>query len=160
TDGALPENKGRGSVVRGILRRAVRFGWQCFGAREPFLYELVPAVVEPMKAAFPELGKNPGRIAEIIRTEEADFLRTIERGRSRFEQAARKAGKRGGPISGEDAFELHQTHGFPPDLTQQMAHERSLQVDMEEYRSRMEQHAAISKAEGGVQVLALNVSGL
>src|SRR5262249_42267496 len=138
TDGALPENKGRGSVVRSILRRAVRFGWQCFGTREPFIYELVPAVVGPMKEAFPELAKNPGRVADIIRTEEADFLRTIERGMSLFERAAQRATEKGGRISGEDAFELHQTHGFPPDLTQQMAQERGLQVDMEGYRERME----------------------
>lgn len=84
TDGALPGNKGRGSVLRSVLRRAVRFGWQCFEQREPFIYKLVPALVEHMGGAFPELKKNPAKVAEVIKGEEADFLRTIERGIERF----------------------------------------------------------------------------
>src|SRR5437867_2128612 len=92
TDGALPSNKGRGSVMRSILRRAVRFGWQCFGQREPFIYQLVPALVAHMGGAYPELKNNPARTANVIKTEEADFLRTIERGLSLFEDAAWRAG--------------------------------------------------------------------
>ncbi len=80
TDGALPGNKGRGAVLRSVLRRAFRFGYQRFGQREPFIYKLVPALVEHMGGAYPELKTNPGRVQDVIKGEEADFLRTIERG--------------------------------------------------------------------------------
>src|SRR5262249_3899251 len=87
TDGALPSNKGRGSVIRSVLRRAVRFGYQCFGQREPFISKLVPTLVDNMGGAFPELKKNPVRVAAVIEEEEADFLRTIDRGLVEFETA-------------------------------------------------------------------------
>ena len=93
TDGALPSNKGRGSVLRSVLRRAVRFGWQRFEQREPFIYKLVPALVDHMGGAYPELKGNPERVQDVIRGEEADFLRTIERGLSLFEEAAKQAQK-------------------------------------------------------------------
>ena len=80
TDRAEFSNKGRGSVVRSVLRRAVRFGYQVFGQREPFLYKLVPAVVNQMGGAFPELKVHPGKVAEMIRGEEADFFNTVENG--------------------------------------------------------------------------------
>ncbi len=87
TDGGMPSNKGRGSVIRSVLRRAVRFGYQRFGQREPFIWKLVPALVEHMGGAFPELKTNPGRVQDVVRGEEADFLRTIEHGLSRFAHA-------------------------------------------------------------------------
>jgi alanyl-tRNA synthetase len=87
TDGALPGNKGRGSVLRSVLRRAVRFGWQCFDKREPFFYHLVPVLVEHMGGAFPELKLKPERVADIIRGEEAEFLKTLGRGIQRFWQS-------------------------------------------------------------------------
>lgn len=93
TDGALPSNKGRGSVLRSILRRAVRFGWQTFGQREPFIHKLVPALVEHMGGAFPELKMNPDRVAEVIRGEEADFLKTIEKGLTLFMDASETLAK-------------------------------------------------------------------
>jgi alanyl-tRNA synthetase len=91
TDGARPDNRGRGSVLRSILRRAVRFGYQCFCQREPFIYKLVPTLVEHMGGAFPELKKGPQKVAEVIRGEEADFFRTIERGLMEFGVAAYSA---------------------------------------------------------------------
>ncbi|MCS6978022.1 MAG: alanine--tRNA ligase, partial [Gemmatales bacterium] len=154
TDGAMPGNKGRGSVLRSVLRRAVRFGWQCFAQREPFLFKLVPALVEHMGGAFPELRRNPARVADIIRSEEADFLRTIERGLALFEQAAERAGK-DGVISGDDVFELHTTYGFPPDLTQQMARERGLRVDEAGYQQRMREHEEKSRGQAVVSQIAL-----
>src|SRR6516225_2735735 len=105
TDGALPDNKGRGSVLRSVLRRAVRFGWQCFNQREPFIYKLVPALVEHMGGAYPELKSNLGRVASVIKGEEADFLKTIERGMALFEKAAERAKKAGGMVSGKDMFD-------------------------------------------------------
>src|SRR5207249_1130760 len=148
TDGALPSNKGRGSVVRSVLRRAVRFGWQCFDKREPFIHQLVPVLVEHMAGAYPELKSKPERVAEIIRGEEADFLRTIERGLSYFDDAVERAKKAGGQISGKDIFDLHTTHGFPPDLTEQMAQERGLTVDLGLYKELMQEHENKSRAKG------------
>src|SRR5438445_795707 len=87
TDGALPSNKGRGAVVRGVLRRALRFGYQYLDQREPFIWKLVPAVVTQMRRAYPDLTTNPGRVQDIIKGEEADFLRTIERGLFFFNEA-------------------------------------------------------------------------
>src|SRR2546429_5727886 len=91
TDGALPGNKGRGAVLRSVLRRAFRFGYQCFGQRDPFIYQLVPTLVAHMGGAFAELKKNPARVQDVIKGEEADFLGTIERGLALFESAARQA---------------------------------------------------------------------
>ena len=80
TDGAVPSNEGRGYVLRRILRRAVRFGRQQLELKEPFLHTLVPVVVEAMGDAFPELKKNPERVAEIVKDEEVSFGRTLDRG--------------------------------------------------------------------------------
>jgi alanyl-tRNA synthetase len=157
TDGALPSNKGRGSVMRSVLRRAVRFGWQQFEQREPFIYKLVPVLVDHMGGAFPELKVNPGRVAEIIKGEEADFLRTIERGLALYEDAAERAQKRGVPISGQDTFDLYTTYGFPPDLTRQMAQERGLLVDTEGYERLMQEHRLLSASDSGRAVESARV---
>src|SRR6202011_4304669 len=90
TDGARPGNKKRDAVLRSVLRRAVRFGYQYFDLREPFVYKLVPVVVEHMGNAFPELKKNPAQVAEIIRVEEEDFYKTIQRGMKYFQAAVEK----------------------------------------------------------------------
>lgn len=173
TDGALPGYKGRGSVVRGILRRAMRFGWEAFDLREPFLYRLVPVVVEHMGDAFPELRQQPQRVADVIRREEEDFLRTIERGLRYFVQAVSRAqpispehfttgevaeGIRG-ILSGKDVFELYTTYGFPPDMTRQMARERGLLIDEAEYARLMAEHEEKSRAQPSVQPVALQVQG-
>jgi alanyl-tRNA synthetase len=158
TDGALPSNKGRGSVLRSVLRRAVRFGYQCFGQREPFIHKLVPALVDHMGGAYPELRTNPARVQDIIKGEEADFLRTIGRGLSLYQKAAEEAKRRGGVISGKAVFDLYTTHGFPPDLTRQMAQEDGLTIDEEEYRRLWEEFTTPTGGKAAAQV-ALNVSG-
>src|SRR5262249_54092605 len=150
---------GRGSVLRSILRRAVRFGWQQFGQREPFIWKLVPALVEHMGKAYPELTVNPGRVAEIIKGEEDDFLRTIERGLSLFEEAAGRARGAGNKVGGKDIFDLYTTYGFPPDLTRQMAGEQGLSLDEGSYKDLMEEHGRKSRGSATVQQVALNVSG-
>jgi len=155
TDGALPDNKGRGSVLRSVLRRAVRFGWQVFGQREPFLFKLVLPLVEHMGGAFPELRTNPKRVADVIRSEEKDFLRTIERGLSLYEDAAARAEKK--TIQARDVFDLHTTYGFPPDLTRQMAQERGLDVDMEGYARLMKEHEEISRRQSTAQQAAISL---
>ena len=127
TDGAIPDAKGRGSVVRSVIRRAVRYGYTQFDRREPFVYRLVPTLVEQMGAAFPELARDPGRVAGVIRAEERDFFRTVAGGVRRFEAEVKKV--TGGVFPGKTAADLNQTYGFPVDLTAQLAAERGLTLD-------------------------------
>ncbi|MBN2562983.1 MAG: alanine--tRNA ligase [Phycisphaerae bacterium] len=140
TDGATPDNEGRGYVLRRILRRAVRYGRQYLDMREPFLCDLVSSVVNTMGGAFPEIRQTASRVREIIREEEESFGKTLDRGIALFEEAAGYAVKHHhGRISGEDAFRLHDTYGFPVDLTELMAEERGLSVNIGEYERLMEQ---------------------
>ena len=140
-DGAGPGADGRSYVLRRILRRAARHGRQTLGRSDAFLYRLVPAVVATLGEAFPEIKANAGRAADIIRGEEEAFGRTIDRGIALFDDAAAS-----GSISGEDAFKLHDTMGFPIDLTQVMAQERGLPVDVADYERRMEAARERSRA--------------
>jgi alanyl-tRNA synthetase len=156
TDGGLPSNEGRGYVLRRILRRAVRYGRQYMDMHEPFLCDLVAPVVSHMGDAFPELrtGPNPQaprdnvqHVAQIIRDEEASFLKTLDRGIRLFGEAAEYARKRHhGKVTGEDAFKLHDTYGFPIDLTEQMAEEQGLTIDIGEYERLMEAARERAKA--------------
>jgi alanyl-tRNA synthetase len=149
TDGAIPSNEGRGYVLRRILRRAARFGRQQLGLREPFLHRMVPVVVDTMGDAFPELKKNPARVIELIRDEEVSFGRTLDRGIALFEQAAEaQISNRKSQISAEDAFKLHDTYGFPIDLTRIMAEERGMAVDIAGYETLMEQAREKARAGG------------
>jgi alanyl-tRNA synthetase len=158
TDGALPGNKGRGAVLRSVLRRAFRFGYQQFGQRDPFIYKLVPALVEHMGGAYPELKSNPGRVQDIIKGEEVDFLKTIGRGLALYQKAAEDAKRSGNVIGGKAVFDLYTTHGFPPDLTRQMGQEEGLTTDEEEYRRLWEEFTTQGGGKAAAQV-ALNVSG-
>ncbi len=147
TDGATPSNEGRGYVLRRILRRAVRYGRQYFNVHEPFLCKLVPVVVDAMGHAFPELKEKPQRIVDLVRDEEESFIKTLDRGIALFDEAADRAKQtKSTVISGEDAFKLHDTYGFPIDLTEVMARERGMSVDTGEYKSLMEE--ARDKARG------------
>jgi alanyl-tRNA synthetase len=148
TDGATPSNEGRGYVLRRILRRAVRYGRQMMNARTGFFSDLVPVVVEKMGGAFPELQRQPGRVQGIIREEEESFGRTLDRGIKLFEEAAAGV-HHSGAIPAEDAFKLADTYGFPIDLTQQMAEERGLRVDVAGYEKLMDQ--AREKSRGAVK---------
>ncbi len=145
-DGAAPGNEGRNYVLRRILRRAVRMGHQHLGARGPFLHQVVPAVAETLGGVFPELRTKLHRIQEVIREEEAAFGRTLERGLALFEESATRARTKGGSIAAEDAFRLHDTWGFPIDLTAVMARERGLSVDQDGYETLMERARETSRA--------------
>ncbi len=145
TDGAVPSNEGRGYVLRRILRRAVRFGRQQLGLTEPFLHQLVPVVVDSMGAAFPELKGNPNHVIELIEDEEISFSRTLDRGIQLFEEASAA-----GSISAAEAFKLHDTYGFPIDLTRIMAEERGMSVDIAGYEKLMEQARELARAGGKV----------
>ncbi|MCO6438237.1 MAG: alanine--tRNA ligase [Phycisphaerae bacterium] len=162
TDGAIPSNEGRGYVLRRILRRAVRYGRQYMNMHEPFVCDLVEPLVAHMGDFFPELRVGPvpatprdnaKYIAEMIRDEEASFLRTLDRGMRLFAEAADHAERHHhGKIRGDDAFKLHDTYGFPIDLTELMAEERGLTIDIGEYERLMEgarERARGAASEGG-----------
>ena len=152
TDGATPSNEGRGYVLRRILRRAVRHGHQTLGVRGPFLKDLVPAVVASLGGAFPELAPAAKRVAQLIEEEEIQFGKTLERGLALFAEAASQVKKSGGrTVSAEDAFRLHDTWGFPVDLTQVMAEEAGLTVDVAGYEALMEAAREKSRAAGGAE---------
>lgn len=150
TDGGHCGNEGRNYVLRRILRRAVHFGANTLGVQEPFFYKLVPAVVDCLGAAFPELTQNPQAVADELHEEEAAFRRTLDRGTQLFLQLA--AGGQS-TISGEDAFTLFDTHGFPLDLTQVMAVERGMTVDVEGFNRRMEEARQLSRSASGKEDL-------
>ena len=161
TDGAVPGNDGRGYVLRRILRRAVRFGRQQLALREPFLHQLVPVIVSSMSDAFPELAKNPKRVADIIEDEEQSFSRTLDRGLELFQLAADEArAEKLKPtmISAENAFKLHDTFGFPIDLTQIMAREQNMDVDKYGYDQLMQQ--AREKARMGGKTVASGLADM
>ncbi len=147
SDGAMPSNEGRGYVLRRILRRAVRYGRQKLGAKTGFFSRLAPVVAERMGGYFPELPKAADRVAAVLLEEEENFGRTLDRGLSLFEEAA-AAARRTGTISGEDAFRLYDTYGFPIDLTALMAAERGLKVDTNAYEQLMEGARRRSRAAG------------
>src|SRR5579871_605457 len=146
TDGARPGNVGRDYVLRRILRRAERYGRQYLGASRPFLCELVPTVAAVMSPAFPELERDPAKVAGLIRDEEESFIKTLDRGMRLFEEAAERARQNGrGVISGKDAFQLHDTHGVYIDITEQMANEAGLGVDRNEFEAEMERARELAR---------------
>ena len=193
-DGALPGNTGRGYVLRRILRRAVRYGYQALGLREPFLASLLPALVEAMGEAFPEIVEQQEQIARVVTAEEEAFLKTLEGGIYLFETVAdqlsdyvgkdpvaslrygsdhlirdgvfditskayRKSAEEGfeelilsgtrSEFPGEVAFLLHDTYGFPSDLTAVMARERGLGVDEARFEALMTEQRDRARAAGG-----------
>ena len=141
-DGVVPSNEGRGYVLRRIIRRAVQHGLR-IGMEAPFLGGLAGAVIEQMGQAYPELVQHRREITDVLTAEEEQFAKTLERGMKLFEDAAQK-----GEISGGDAFTLQATYGFPIELTQELARERGLGVNDEEYTTYMEQHREISRRGG------------
>ncbi|HEX7510032.1 MAG TPA: alanine--tRNA ligase [Chitinivibrionales bacterium] len=139
TDGAFPSNEGRGYVLRRLLRRAYRFGRE-LGFSEPFLYTLVPDVLDIMGQAFPEITARRDYCQKVIRSEEERFGQTLEQGIEKFNamlEAARKKNKTA--LSGTDVFSLYDTYGFPMDLTRLMAQEKGFTVDELAYEKLMEQ---------------------
>ena len=138
TDGAIPSNEGRGYVIRRILRRASRFGRE-LGMHEPFIYKLVPVVVDCLGDAFGEITERADYVSTVIESEEVSFGRTLDRGIEIFNTAAGRAQKsKDKVINGEDAFRLYDTYGFPLDLTELMAEERRLKVDTAKFNELME----------------------
>ena len=139
-DGVYPSNEGRGYVLRRILRRAVRHAW-LLGRREPTLVHLAHTVTELMGGAYPELRHKRTHIESVTRAEEERFFETIEGGLKRMDEL-----KDGKVISGEDAFKLYDTYGFPIDLTQLIAAERGQGVDIAGFERALEEQRARSRA--------------
>ncbi len=139
-DGVTPGNEGRGYVLRRVIRRAAQHGLR-IGMEAPFLAGLADAVIEQMGGAYPDLLEHQGEIRQVLTAEEERFGETLERGMKLFEEAAA-----GGRITGDDAFALQATYGFPIELTQELARERGLEVNDEEYTRLMEEHREISRA--------------
>ena len=133
-DGVQPSNEGRGYVLRRIMRRAIRHGDQHLDLAEVFFPRCVESVIDTMAAAYPELQEKRGFLLEVAKHEEESFRRTLKNGRRLFAQeVARLKETSGTTLSGAVAWDLHQTHGFPVDLTQIMAKEHGFSVDMDEY---------------------------
>ncbi len=137
-DGVMPSNEGRGYVLRRIIRRAVQ---QARSIGLDDLYRVTDVVVEQMADAYPELGEQRERIRDAVRVEEERFEETLARGMKLFEEIAAR-----GDISGRDAFDLTATYGFPFELTRELALERGLAVDEDDFRARMEEHREISRS--------------
>lgn len=149
TDGAVPSNEGRGYVLRRILRRAVRYGQQMLKAKAGFFSQLVPVVVAAFKDAFPELAAKQAFVQEVIRDEEDSFTRTLSKGIRHFNGIAAGLKAAGSTVvKGEDAFFLYDSMGFPVDLTQIMASEEGLTVDIDGYYKCMAEQRARSQAAG------------
>jgi len=147
TDGVIPSNEGRGYVLRRILRRAARYGRQYLNIDGPFLAKLVPTIVELMGEAFSELTDRRDYVIETIREEEESFGRTLDRGIELFQREADQLAEAGQKkLPGDAAFDLYATYGFPVDLTQVMAAERGMTVDLEGYEAAMEEHREVSGA--------------
>jgi alanyl-tRNA synthetase len=156
-DGVVPSNEGRGYVLRRIIRRAVRHGYQ-LGQLQPFFYKLVPALVATMGSAFPELARAAEQVARVLRLEEERFAETLAAGMLQFDARMREQG--GDTVPGQLVFLLHDTYGFPPDLTADIARERALKIDLAGYELEMEGQRERARAaskfgvdlRGGAQV--------
>lgn len=143
TDGAIPGNEGRGYVLRRILRRAARFG-RNLGMKEPFIYQIASSVVYSMGKAFPEIIEKQSHVERVIKSEEESFNATLDRGLEIFETVVERIGH-SKVFPGEDAFKLYDTYGFPLDLTQLMAEERGLKVDVSSFTELMEEQRERSR---------------
>ncbi|MCW2064986.1 UNVERIFIED_ORG: alanyl-tRNA synthetase [Stenotrophomonas maltophilia] len=144
-DGVLPSNEGRGYVLRRIIRRALRHGWM-LGVRQPFFSKLVPTLVEQMGEAYPELPAQVDTVVRALQAEEERFAETLDSGMKIFDDVAAKVSN--GVIPGVDAFRLYDTYGFPLDLTQDIARERDLTVDIEGFNAAMETQRETARAAG------------
>ncbi len=147
-DGVIPGNAGRGYVLRRITRRAIRHGYK-LGARKPFFYQLVPALVKEMGQAYPELQAAKDKVSEVIKQEEERFFQTIANGMEILEGALSGGAK---TVDGETAFRLHDTFGFPLDLTADVCRERDVTVDAEGFDLAMQKQRDQARAAGKFKV--------
>ena len=147
-DGVIPGNAGRGYVLRRIARRAIRHGYK-LGARKPFFYQLVPALVKEMGDAYPELRAAQDKVSEVLKQEEERFFQTIANGMEILEGALAGGAN---VVDGETAFRLHDTFGFPLDLTADVCRERGVTVDAEGFEVAMQKQRDQARAAGKFKV--------
>ncbi len=143
-DGVLPSNEGRGYVLRRIMRRAMRHA-ELLGCRDPLMYKLVPALVREMGAAYPELTRAQAMIEETLKLEESRFRNTLQRGLKLLDEESASLGK-GATFSGDTAFKLYDTYGFPLDLTQDALRSREINVDTQAFAVAMAKQKAEARA--------------
>jgi alanyl-tRNA synthetase len=149
-DGQLPSNNKAGYVIRRILRRAVRYGYTFLGLKEPFMFTMVDTLADQMGVQFPELNSQRGLIKNVMQEEEQSFLRTLETGINRFNDFVAKNTKHA-QVPGDFAFELFDTYGFPIDLTELMAREQNLAVDMIGFNENLQKQKARSRSAAVVE---------
>ncbi len=147
-DGASPGNDGRGYVIRRIQRRAIRYGWDKLGFKEPFMYRLVDVLADQFSDVFPEIVAQQEYITNVVHAEERSFLKTLGQGIGIFNDMIAHSKE----LAGADAFKLHDTYGFPIDLTQLMAREKGVTVDEEGFNQRMQEQKDRARAAGKFSV--------
>lgn len=144
SDGQLPSNTGKGYVIRRILRRAIRYAFTFLDKKEPFIYRLVGVLVKKMGSAYPEIKSQKKLIENVIKEEESSFLRTLDQGLVLLDQIINSSKKK--IISGEKAFELYDTFGFPVDLTSLILNEKGLKLDIKGFEKQLENQKHRSRA--------------
>jgi len=155
-DGVIPSNAGRGYVLRRIARRAIRHGYK-LGARKPFFHTLVPALAAEMGDAYPELRRDQQRAFDVLKQEEEGFFRTIANGMEILEKALSTGTKQ---LDGDTAFKLHDTYGFPVDLTADVCRERGVTVDEARFDTLLEEQRTRAREAGKFKMAAgLEYSG-
>lgn len=147
-DGQLPSNNGAGYVIRRILRRAIRYGFTFLGTKEPFIYQLVEVLSVQMGAFFPEIVSQRNLVENVIKEEEASFLRTLEQGLHLLDQVIEKT--EGKVVDGAKAFELYDTFGFPIDLTALILREKGFELDEKGFEAAMNEQKTRSRAASEV----------
>ncbi len=146
-DGVTPTNEGRGYILRRLLRRIIRSA-RLLGASAPVIEPLMNTIMDTMSPSFPEIAENRDRILRVAVAEERAFSKTLESGTHRFDEAAETLRSSGAALlTGEQAFELHDTYGFPIDLTVEMAREAGLDVDMDAFNAAMQEQRDRAKAD-------------
>ncbi len=147
-DGVTPSNEDRGYVIRRILRRASRYAWDRLDIRESFMGALVDVLGRQFQDVFPELKEKSRHVKKVITSEETSFLRTLDQGIAYFKRMTDDMAKGQTELSGDDAFKLHDTYGFPIDLTELMARERGIAVDMDGFQARMQEQKERARKAG------------
>jgi alanyl-tRNA synthetase len=158
-DGAIPSNEGRGYVLRRVLRRAARFGRE-LGMKKEFLYKLVDSVIKVMGDSYSEIKDKESHIKNVVRAEEESFGQTLDKGLEVFENILNNSGDKKYEkfiISGENAFKLYDTYGFPLDLTKLMAKERNISIDEKGFLECMEKQKARSRSQSEFKVSEDNI---
>ena len=154
SDGVIPGNEGRGYVLRRIIRRAIRHGYK-LGARAAFFYKLVPDLVAEMGVAYPDLAAAKTRVMDVLKQEEERFFTTIEHGMSILEAELGEMSKAGNKVfNGDTAFKLHDTFGFPLDLTQDVCREHGVSVDIAGFDAAMANQKQMARAAGKFKMAA------